>query len=56
MLVDDRKKLGMFSADPQNCSSGFRGRLVRRAQPSIGGFKMDDDLHMQKQSRRPAVW
>ena len=38
VLVDDRKKLGMESADPQNCSEWrgrLRGRLVRQVQPSV---------------------
>ena len=38
MLVDDRKKLGMDSADPQNRSEWrgcLRGRLVKQAQPSV---------------------
>ena len=38
VLVDDRKKLGMESADPQNHSEWrgcLRGRLVRQAQPSV---------------------
>ena len=40
MLENDRKKLGMDSADPQNCSEqrGFlRERLVRK--PNLGGAK-----------------
>ena len=38
VLVDDRKKLGMDSADPQNRSEGrgrLRRRLVKQAQPSV---------------------
>ena len=38
VLVDDRKKLGMESADPQNCSEWrgrLRGKLVRQAQPYV---------------------
>ena len=38
VLVDDRKKLGMESADPQNCSEwrgSLQGRLVRQAQPLV---------------------
>ena len=38
VLVNDRKKLGMDSADPQNRSEWRRlvqGRLVKRAQPSV---------------------
>ena len=38
VLVDDRKKLGMDSADPQNHSEWrgrLRGRLVKQAKPSI---------------------
>ena len=37
VLVDDREKLGMDSADPQNCSEWrghLRRRLVKQAQPS----------------------
>ena len=36
--VDDRKKLGMDSADPMNRSGWrgrLRGRLVKQAQPSV---------------------
>ena len=36
--MDDRKKLGMNSADPQNRSErngSLRGRLVKHAQPSV---------------------
>ena len=33
MLVDDRKKLGMDSADPQNRSEWRK--LVKQAQPSV---------------------
>ena len=33
VLENDRKKLGMDSADPQNCSE-WRGRL-RERQPSV---------------------
>ena len=46
VLMDDRKKLGMDPADPQNRSE-WRGRLrerfVKQAQPSVEdtGFKMD---------------
>ena len=38
VLVDDRKKLGMDSADPQNRSEWrgrLRRRLVKQAQPSV---------------------
>ena len=38
VLVDDRKKLGMDSANPQNHSEWrgcLRRRLVKQAQPSI---------------------
>ena len=38
VLVDDRKKLGMDSADPQNHSEWrgpLRGRLVKQARPSV---------------------
>ncbi|MES9950323.1 MAG: reverse transcriptase domain-containing protein, partial [Candidatus Thiodiazotropha sp.] len=38
LLVNDRKKLGMDSADPQNRSEWkgrLRGRLVRQAPPSV---------------------
>ena len=38
VLVDDRKKLGMDSADPQNRSEwrgGLRRRLVKQAHPSV---------------------
>ena len=38
VLVDDRKKLGMDSADPQNRSEWkgrLRGRLVKQAQSSV---------------------
>ena len=38
VLVDDRRKLGMESADPQNLSEwrgGLRERLVRQAQGSV---------------------
>ena len=38
VLVDDRKKLGMESADPQNHSEWsvrLRGRFVRQAQLSV---------------------
>ena len=38
VLTDDRKKLGMDSADPQNCSEWrgrLRERLVKQAQPSV---------------------
>ena len=38
VLVDDRKKLGMESADPQNRSEWrghLQGSLVRQAQPSV---------------------
>ena len=37
-LMDDRKKLGMVSADPQNRSEWrerLRERLVKQAQPSV---------------------
>ena len=38
LLLDDRKKFGMDTADPQN-HSGWRGRLrsrlVKQAQPSV---------------------
>ena len=45
VLMDDRKKLGMDSADPQNCSEWrgrLRERLVKQAQPSVeeNRFKM----------------
>ena len=39
VIKNDRKKLDMDSADPQNCSEWrgrLRGRLVRKAQPSVG--------------------
>ena len=38
VLVDDRKKLGMDSADPQNrfeCRGRLRERLVKQAEPLI---------------------
>ena len=38
VLVDDRKKLGMDSADPQNRSEWrgrLRGGLVKQAEPSV---------------------
>ena len=38
VLMDDRKKLGMDSADPQNRSEWrgrLRERLVKQAQPSV---------------------
>ena len=38
VLVDDRKKLGMDSVDPQNrfeWRGRLRGRLVKQAQPSV---------------------
>ena len=38
VLVDDRKKLGMDSADPQNPSEWrgrLRGRLVKQAPPWV---------------------
>ena len=38
VLTDDRKKLGMDSADPQNLSEWrgrLRERLVKQAQPSV---------------------
>ena len=38
VLMDDRKKLGMDSADPQNSSEWrrcLRGRLVKQDQPSV---------------------
>ena len=38
VLMDDRKKLGMNSADPQNHSEWrgcLRERLVKQAQPSV---------------------
>ena len=38
VLVNDRKKLGMHSADPQNQSEWrvrLPGRLVKQAQPSV---------------------
>ena len=36
VLLDDRKKFGMDSAEPQNCSEWrerLRGRLVKQAKP-----------------------
>ena len=38
VFVNDKKKLGMDSADPQNQSEWrgcLRGRLVKQAQPSV---------------------
>ena len=38
VLLDDRKKLGMDTADPQNRSEWrgrLRRRLVKQAQPSV---------------------
>ena len=43
VLVDDRKKLGMDSADPQNRSEWrgkLRGRLVNQDQPSVEENKL----------------
>ena len=38
VLLDDRKKLGMDTADPQNrseCRGRLRRRLVKQVQPSV---------------------
>ena len=43
VLVDDNKKLGMDSADPQNRSEMrrcLRGRLVKQAQPLVEENKL----------------
>ena len=45
VLLDDRKKLGMDNADPQN-RSDWRGRLrrlVKQVQPSVEDNRYDDD-------------
>ena len=51
--MDDRKKLGMDSADPQNRSEWrerLRERLVKQAQPSVKENRVkngyDDDMMM----------
>ena len=52
VLVDDRKKLGMDFADPENRSEWrerLRARLVKQAQPSVeenGLLNGYDDIDM----------
>ena len=52
VLVDDRKKLGMDFADPENRSElrgGLRARLVKQAQPLVeenGLLNGYDDIDM----------
>ena len=44
VLLDDRKKLGMDTADPQNRSEWrgrLRRRLVKQVQPSVEDYKTD---------------
>ena len=47
VLENDRKKLGMDSADPQNCSE-WRGRLRENLSksPTLGGGKQGSKMDM----------
>ena len=57
VLENDRKKLGMDSADPQNRSEWrgrLRGRLVKKPNPQ--GSKMDTMMMMMLLSRKGISW